>query len=191
VDVSEPRTPLGGHDEEESLDAAPLRDAGSRLDVTPRTHRDDGRGAQPTRRLLAIAGVVVLLGALGLVVFNGLNDAALFYYNVDEALEQRDELGDQRFRMQGNVIDGTIEQVDGGVEFVLAFADAEVPVHHRGDPPELFSSDIPVILEGQFDDVGFASDEILIRHDNTYTEEHEDRLDRARDDVEARERSEG
>jgi len=134
---------------------------------------------------------VVLLGALGLVVFNGLNDAALFYYNVDEALEQREDLGDQRFRMQGSVIDGTIEQVEGGVEFVLAFDGAEVPVHHQGDPPELFSAEIPVILEGRFDGEGFASDEILIRHDNTYTEEHEDRLDRAREDIEERERSAG
>ena len=186
--MSEPRTPLGGHDEEESADAAPIGGAGSRLDVTPRTHAGGARSDRTTRRVLAIAGVVVLLGALGVVVFNGLNDAALFYYNVDEALEQRDELGDQRFRMQGNVIDGTIEQVDGGVEFVLAFDDAEVPVHHRGDPPELFSADIPVILEGRFDGEGFASDEILIRHDNTYTEEHEDRLDRAREDIEDRER---
>ena len=189
--MSEPRTPLGGHDEEESADAAPQGGDGPRLDVTPRTHAGDTRSSQPTRRILAIAGVVVLLGALGLVVFNGLNDAALFYYDVDEALEQRADLGDQRFRMQGSVIDGSIEQVDGGVEFVLAFGDAEVPVHHRGDPPELFSSDIPVILEGRFDGDGFASDEILIRHDNTYTEEHEDRLERANDDIESRERSAG
>ena len=190
--MSEPRTPLGGHEEEESLDAGPVEGA-HRLDVTPRAASDrpggDGRG---TRRILAVAGVVVLLGALGIVVFNGLNDAALFYYDVDEALEQRDELGDQRFRMQGNVIEGSIEQVDGGVEFVLAFADAEVPVRHRGDPPELFSSEIPVILEGRFaSDDAFDSDEILIRHDNTYTEEHEDRLDRAREDIQEGERSAG
>ncbi len=189
--MTEPHGPLGGHDEEESADAAPLGGAGPRLDVTPRRHDGEPRASQPTRRILAIGAIVVLLGALGLVVFNGLNDAALFYYDVDEALEQRDELADQRFRMQGNVIDGTIEQVDGGVEFVLSFDGAEVQVRHRGDPPELFSADIPVILEGRFDGEGFASDEILIRHDNTYTEEHEDRLDRAREDIEDRERSAG
>lgn len=189
--MSEPRGPIAGHDDDESPDAAPIGGAGPRLDVTPRTHDESARSAPPARKVLAIAAIVVLLGALGLVVFNGLNDAALFYYNVDEALEQREDLGDQRFRMQGSVIDGTIEQVEGGVEFVLAFDGAEVPVHHQGDPPELFSAEIPVILEGRFDGEGFASDEILIRHDNTYTEEHEDRLDRAREDIEERERSAG
>ena len=76
--------------------------------------------------------------------------------------------------------------VDGGVEFVLAFDGDEVPVHHRGDPPELFSADIPVILEGRFDGDGFASDEILIRHDSTYEEENGDRLREAQDDADRR-----
>jgi cytochrome c-type biogenesis protein CcmE len=134
---------------------------------------------------------VLLLGALGVVLFNGLNDAALFYYDVDEALEQRDELADQRFRMQGNVIDGSIRTTDEGVEFRLTFDDAEVLVRHQGDPPELFSPDIPVIIEGRFDGEVFRSDEILIRHDSTYEEEHEDRLDRANDDAERRVRSAG
>ena len=174
-----------GYDDEESVDAR------GGLDVTPRTGEHHDVDAGSGRRRLAIAGVVLLVAALGVVLFNGLTDASTFYYNVDEAVAQRDELGTDRFRMQGNVIDGTIAETDEGVTFVIAFGDTELPVVHRGDPPELFSADIPVILEGRFDGEGFASDEILIRHDNTYTEEHEDRLDRAREDIEDRERSAG
>jgi len=184
--VSGPQTPGDRtFDDEESPDAAaPAETSG--LDVTPREHR--ARSARPdtTRRALAVGGLVLLLGALGFVLFRGLSDAALFYYDVDEALERRDQLGDDRFRMQGNVIDGSIHETADGVEFVLAFGDAETEVRHRGDPPELFSAEIPVIIEGRFAGDVFESDEILVRHDSTYTEEHEDRLREADEDVDAR-----
>lgn len=175
--------PLSGHHEEESPDA---------LDITPRTGAHTAASPSTSRRrLLAVGVVVVLVGALGLVLFNGLNDAALFYRNVDEALAQRSELADSRFRMQGNVVEGTVEETSDGITFMLSFGGAQTRVVHHGSPPELFAPDIPVILEGRFGKDAFESDEILIRHDSTYTEEHKDRLDEADRDVEQRTRSAG
>ena len=72
------------------------------------------------------------------------------------------------------------------MDFVLAFGDAEVPVRHQGDPPELFSADIPVIIEGNFDGEPIVSDEILIRHDSSYEEENGDRLRTAQEDADRR-----
>lgn len=173
-------------DDEESVDAAPLDDRPS-LDVTPRTgEHTSSPGPGGSRKILVIAGIAVLAGALGVVVFNGLTDASTFYYNVDEALERSDDLGDQRFRMQGNVVPGSIVETDEGVDFVIAYRDAQVPVDHVGDPPELFSSEIPVIIEGNLDGDRFASDEILIRHDNTYEEDNGDRLRQAQEDADRR-----
>src|SRR5690606_41276274 len=70
--------------------------------------------------------------------------------------------------------------------FVIAFGDAELPVEHRGDPPELFDSEIPVIIEGAFDGDEFRSDKILIKHDSTYEEENDARLREAERDAEDR-----
>ncbi len=178
-------------DDEESSDASPVDEApvdeAPTLDVTPRTGEHTSSSARSsTRKYLAVGVLVALLGVLGFVVLNGLTDAATFYYNVDEALAKQDTLGDQRFRMQGNVVPDSIEETDDGVDFVLAFHDAEVAVHHQGDPPELFSADIPVIIEGHFDGDTFASDEILIRHDSTYEEENGDRLREAQEDADRR-----
>lgn len=136
---------------------------------------------------MVVAAVVVL----GVVLFKGLNDASMFYYNVDEAVGRRAELADKRFRMQGNVIDGSIRPTDGGVEFTIAYGDAEVPVVNRGNPPELFSPEIPVIIEGTFVGDEFHSDEIIIRHDNNYDEEHPDRIADANEDVTNRSGSAG
>lgn len=170
--------------EEESADAS-----ADGFDVTPRTPRT--AEARSGRKALAIAVVVLAVVVLGVVVFKGLNDASMFYYNVDEAVARRPELADQRFRMQGNVIDGSIHKTDGGVEFTIAYGDAEVPVVNRGNPPELFSSEIPVIIEGSFVGDVFHSDEIIIRHDSSYDEEHPDRLSDANDDAANRSGSAG
>ena len=42
-----------------------------------------------------------------------------------------------------------------------------------------------MVIEGSFEGDGFASDEILIRHDNTYDEEHPDRIADAERDAQA------
>jgi cytochrome c-type biogenesis protein CcmE len=118
------------------------------------------------------------------VLLRGIGDAATFFYNVDEAVERKADLGDDRFRMQGNVGYGTVEEVDGGVRFVLRYDGVEVPVEHTGTPPELFGPDIPVVLEGRFVGDTFASDEILIKHDSTYDEENPDRVREAEADAE-------
>lgn len=170
-------------DDPESVDASEPAD----LDVTPRAPRPTRGTGRRGARTWAAAGILVLaVGALGVVVFNGLNDAATFYYDVDEALERQGELGEDRFRMQGNVVPGTIVETDVGVDFTIAYRDGEVPVRHVGDPPELFNTEIPIIIEGSFTDDGFASDEILIRHDATYEEENDARLRDARQDAERR-----
>ena len=56
-------------------------------------------------------------------------------------------------------------------------------MHHTGEPPELFGPKVPVVLEGKFVGDEFRSDRILIRHDNNYDEENQDRIRRAKQDA--------
>ncbi len=146
------------------------------LDLTPR--------ATPARRrrgLIASLVLVVLLAALVVVAIKALGEASLFFLNADEAVERRDELGDDRFRLQGTVEDGTVEETAQGVTFTVVFNGVEVDVVHQGDPPELFQPDIPVVLEGHWDGAVFASDRILVRHSSEYEAENQDRLREADD----------
>lgn len=184
MDVSSDRPDPMLQDDPESADAAPIDD---RLDVTPRTApatTPSGRNGSRTRTYVAVGAVAVIVIGLGLVLFNGLRDASTFFYNVDEVVAQRDSLEGDRIRMQGNVVDGSVRTTDDGVEFVLRFHGEELPVHHVGDPPELFGPKIPVVLEGTLKGDTFQSDTILIRHDASYDEENEDRLREAERDAE-------
>ncbi len=128
-----------------------------------------------TRRRTWLAGVVVL-AALGFLVVQGLGNATLYFRTADEAVAQRNELGDRRFRIEGDVVDGSVRQEGNDVSFTLTSKSVEVPVVHKGDPPELFRPGIPVVLEGRFQDDHFSSDRMLVKHSETYVAENPDRV---------------
>ena len=145
--------------------------------------------------MLLIAVVVVAIGAL---LFKTLGDASLFFKNVDEAVSQRDNLGQKRFRMQGTVVAGTIthDEIDGrgAVLFTVAYKGAQADVASFDTPTELFKDGIPVVLEGKWqqgagpagafdngahDGWYFASDRILVKHDASYESKNKARLQEA------------
>ena len=150
-----------------------------RVDTTPPPPSTPGRS---TRRWLVwgVAGALVLV--VGVLVYKGLSDAALYFRTADEAVAQRDELGDRRFRMEGTV-DAEPVEAGNGIEFDVTHDDVTVAVHHEGAAPEMFAPGIPVVIEGSWDASGafFASDHILVRHDESYEsqEDYEERMSEA------------
>ena len=147
------------------------------MDVTPR-HVEEA-APRRKRKSPAMYGVLLLIVlAIGFVLFQGLNSAALYYRNADEAVAQKASLGTRRFRVQGTVQDD-VAKVGNEVDFTIAFNGATVPVHHvGGDPPELFKAGIPVVLEGHWDQSGqfFTSENILIKHTAEYKEQNPGRV---------------
>lgn len=158
--------------------------------------------ADRRRRLLPMGVLAVVLVGLGFVLFQTLGDASLFFYNADEALERRTELDDQRFRVQGTPFgepqsieldrDGRLESA---VVFPIRFEEAVIDVVHVGSPAELFQPGVPVVLEGRWvlglpegvdsvpqganDGYHFASTDMVVKHDNEYRTDNQDRLDEA------------
>jgi cytochrome c-type biogenesis protein CcmE len=153
------------------------------VELTPRTAADPSAPASAPRRRNPLVYVVLAaaLVGVGVVAYQGLTSASLYFYNADEAVEQRAELGDKRIRVQGTVKDE--RSTARGVAFTIAFNDVPLDVRHEGDPPELFKVGTPVVLEGRWSSDGdvFLSDEILVRHDEEYEAENEDRLEDAED----------
>jgi cytochrome c-type biogenesis protein CcmE len=146
--------------------------------VTERPERPAARrtpGRTPGRRRLIGAGLVVLV-ALGLLVFRGLGNAALYFRTADEAVAQRQQLGDRRFRLEGNVVAGTVHEAANRVDFNVESKGAVVAVSHQGDPPEMFKPGIPVVLEGRFQGDTFASDRIMVKHSEDYIAQHPSRV---------------
>jgi cytochrome c-type biogenesis protein CcmE len=129
--------------------------------------------------LVAAAIVAVLVVTLG--------DATLVFHEVDAAVDQRDDLGDDRFRVVGTPLPGLVETVVDGetaVVFTLCSGGVFADVVHVGDPAELFQPGVPVVLQGVWS-VGDAAeldgltapaadgwhlrtDHMVVKHDNDY-----------------------
>lgn len=111
---------------------------------------------------VAIAAIIVLTVVL--------SENVVYFRTVSEAVAQRSSQGDDRFRMAGEVVPGTIVEATGAVRFEMTDGKATALVAHRGDPPDLFKDGAPVVCEGRWSHgKTFVSDRILIRHGNEYT----------------------
>jgi cytochrome c-type biogenesis protein CcmE len=135
------------------------------------------------RRLAVV--FVLILGAIGFLVVKGLGDATTYFRNADEAMRDREELGTKRFRLQGTVVPGSVEQDGADVLFQVEYHCVTVDVHATGDRPELFRPAIPVVLEGRFaehSDV-FESDRVIVKHTEEYRTKEKDRLALAEKDA--------
>ena len=136
------------------------------------------RPAAPAATKWRIAAVVlVIAAAIGFLVFKGLGDATVYFKTADEAVAEKAELGDRRFRVEGAVVTDSVQESDEGVRFEIVSAGEVVPVLHRGDPPELFKPGIPVVLEGHWDGDVYASDRIMVKHTTEYREQNPERVD--------------
>ena len=74
------------------------------------------------------------------------------------------------------MVAGSVSSSGGTVFFRIAGDREQVNIVHRGDPPELFKPGIPVVLEGRFQDGGFASDRMLVKHTESYVADHPERV---------------
>src|SRR5437868_864791 len=137
------------------------------------------RGTFGSRRRVTVAAVVIL-AALGYLVFQGLGNATVYFKTADEAVRDKAKLGARRFRIEGTVVQGTERSMgDSGLAFTITSNGVNVPVLHSGDEPPLFKEATvppPVVLEGRFQGDTFASDRIIVKHTESYTAQHPDRV---------------
>lgn len=148
------------------------------VDLTPEDRTGQVRKASRSPRNIVIMSVIGL--ALGFVLFKALTSARIFFLNVDEAVAQQAELGDDRFRMQGTVVTVPDTRDDGSLFFAVAFNGEEAEVRHIGDAPSaLFECNTPVVIEGRWVQGRFESELITVKHSEEYEAANEDRLEEA------------
>ena len=129
-------------------------------------------GLSPTRRRRALIAVGCCVVAVIAIVVLGvvLSKNVVYFRTVSEAVHDRSEQGDARFRLAGKVVPGTVTETNRGVRFEVTDGKATAVVLHHGDPPDLFKDGVPVVCEGHWSrGAAFDSDRILIRHGNDYT----------------------
>lgn len=146
------------------------------LDLTPDAPSDGlpgRRRSAPLRNWLLILGVVA---ALGFVLTQALTSARVYFLNVDEAVAQRTELAEDTFRMQGVVSSERTTDASGAMVFTMTFNDVTAEVTHIGEEPtDLFEWGQPVVAEGHWQGDRFVSNQILVKHSESYVADNTDR----------------
>ena len=121
-----------------------------------------------TRATLISVSVVVLIAAVGLVLF-ALRDSIVFFHTPSDVVEKQIAPG-QRFRLGGLVATGSVKRGEGAkVDFVVTDTLETVPVTYKGVLPDLFREGQGVVTEGTLTADGvFVADTVLAKHDETY-----------------------
>ena len=113
---------------------------------------------------LLIAGFAVLFGV-------GLRGSLVYYLTVSEFLEQRDlDLG-ENFRVNGNVVEGSIERPASGLgaTFLMTDGTRELGVTYGKETPDTFVDGSEVVVEGVLGADGiFAAHTLLAKCPSKY-----------------------
>jgi cytochrome c-type biogenesis protein CcmE len=127
------------------------------------------RRSRAKRRAIIAASIcaaaIITIIVLGVV----LSKNVVYFRTVSEAVAQRSSEGDDRLRVAGEVVPGTVAETRRGVQFDITDGKETIAVVHKGDPPSLFKDGAPVVCEGNWSKgAAFDSDRILIKHGNEY-----------------------
>jgi cytochrome c-type biogenesis protein CcmE len=131
-----------------------------------------------TRRRLAVVGLI-LAAVVGFLLYKVLTSAVVYFKTAQEAVASRATLGNQTFDIEGVVVCGSVHATGAAVDdFVIASGPARVTVQNAAVPPQLFEAGVPVVLVGHFvaGSNTFASEQILIKHSNSYAAANPGRL---------------
>lgn len=122
---------------------------------------------------------VAILGVLVAVLFT-LSDSLVYFYTPTDIVTG--DISQQRFRIGGEVLEGSVKTTELGVEFIVSDGRESIGVVHSGAPQQLFQEGIGVVLEGSWDGAVFLSDTMLVKHDETYVAEDGEVFDYSTDE---------
>jgi cytochrome c-type biogenesis protein CcmE len=116
---------------------------------------------------IVLPGVVIAVILVGLLI--SLRSSLVFFNTPTEVMGEAG--GEERLRLGGQVVDGTVAQAGEEVSFDVTDGRTTVTVHHSGAPQQMFQEGIGVVVEGTWDGVVFTSDFMLVSHDEQYRTE--------------------
>ena len=124
-----------------------------------------------TKRTIIIGGAVVFVAAFAYLLSGRIGGNLVYFYTPSELLAQGTKAYDAPLRLGGMVVPGSVKWDAASVDlqFVMQDGKAQVPVHSRGAPPQMFRDGIGVVVEGKYTPAGtFEATNLLVKHSNEY-----------------------
>ena len=122
------------------------------------------------RRLKFVLLGVGVIASMALLLLVGVNRGGVYYFTVSEFLDHPSK-ADDGFRVNGQVVPGTIERLPSGmdVRFVMTDGDKSIPVAYHGIIPDTFVDEAAVVVEGRLSAEGtFTAHTLLAKCPSKY-----------------------
>jgi cytochrome c-type biogenesis protein CcmE len=135
------------------------------------------RRRRHSARLWAV--FALLVAAFAFLLVEGLGSSLNYFDTVNQALAHRSTLGTTTFRLEGDVVPGSIHPTAVGTNFAICQGAHTVSVQNTGSPPQLFQVNIPVVVVGHFTSAtssAFVSNQIEVKHSATYAAKYPGRV---------------
>jgi cytochrome c-type biogenesis protein CcmE len=118
-----------------------------------------------------IIGSVIIVLTLVVLAYAGYTQSKTYYHTISEVATLHGAALHQRMRVSGNVSAGSIEHVDGRIDFVLEEQGKKMPVSYTGsDPlPDTFKDGAQALVEGRLMPNGhFMADQVQAKCASKY-----------------------
>ena len=140
--------------------------------VTDTETRPPSRSRRPLflRGRFLIVGLV-LAGALGYLIYVGVQGASMYYLTVSELATRGEAAYEENVRLGGTVIEGSFSQDTSTrlAQFMVTDGQRSVPVQYTGVLPDAFKPGADVVVEGRLAPSGvFEASTLLARCPSKY-----------------------
>ena len=122
-----------------------------------------------------VFSIVVVVSALGFLIYTGLSDNMVYYYHVDEFLPKAESLSGETIKVNGKVVEGSIRKTQmQEYDFVICGATKTNLVHvsYHGVVPDTFKENAGVLLEGKYVNGEFHAARLFTKCASKYESEN-------------------
>ena len=125
------------------------------------------------RKTRNIVGTLIILVVFGFLLSTSIRNSYKYYYTVEEAISKSKELSGKEIKIAGIVKKGSVSLKKGesALSFILAGTNKELKVDYKGQIPDTFKEETPVVIEGKFSsDTEFNARVLLTKCASKYEE---------------------
>ncbi len=132
------------------------------------------------RKTKVIVISILLVSSFVYLVFLGMKEGTMFYLEVSEFVEQAEQIGDRKVRINGAIVKDSLSFDPESLMLVFKLKDTKGPelinVVYRGAPPDLIEEDgVTLVAEGSYDRKQniFVSKKLLVKCPSKYEKKGE------------------
>ena len=132
------------------------------------------------RKTKVIVISILLVASFVYLVFLGMKEGTMFYLEVSEFVEQAEQIGDRKVRINGAIVKDSLNFDPKDLKLVFKLKDTKGPelinVVYRGAPPDLIEEDgVTLVAEGSYDRKQniFVSKKLLVKCPSKYEKKGE------------------